>query len=119
MLYYRQGLMVSIVIVQCAPGIRCDPIEKLANGGRTAESRVAGSLVAFYCNTGFKLSATLPLLCEENAQWNGTVPRCLGKANKKLYVCQTTIDVYMSKLPHSWSPFVCKSVEMSFEARRS
>jgi len=35
--------------------------------------------VTFACDKGYKLQGQKELVCQENREWNGAMPRCIGK----------------------------------------
>ena len=96
-------------VPSCAEGIVCPPLNNPSSGGKSDESRIAGTVVVFYCSAGYHLSTASPLLCADNERWNGTTPDCLGNGNN--IFCFLT---FMHKDSMLWSAADDEAAKYSF-----
>jgi len=54
----------------------CLPVQPLENGHVRGSGTNVGSRYWFTCNEGFTLIGSSIILCENDGQWNGTLPNC-------------------------------------------
>jgi len=60
----------------------CLPVQPLENGHVRGSGTNVGSRYWFTCNEGFTLIGSSIILCENDGQWNGTLPNCFeGRMN--------------------------------------
>lgn len=70
---------------------QCSSIPEPRFGKRLGNDFAVGSLVQFECNPGYVLHGSTAIRCEsvpDNlAQWNDTLPTCLGIGNNQVFEC--------------------------------
>lgn len=49
------------------------------NGDRDLQSTTIGSMVVYMCNFGYALEGDSSRECQNNQQWSGQLPQCVGK----------------------------------------
>ncbi len=43
------------------------------------DTRLAGTIASFSCDTGYRISSTDDVMCLSDRQWNGSTPVCYSK----------------------------------------
>ena len=54
----------------------CPALPVPANGGVTMTGITAGSVAAYFCDSGFMLSDNTPRTCQPDGAWDGVEPTC-------------------------------------------
>ena len=57
----------------------CAHLETPSNGTKSTGDVFADTVVNIDCDIGFRLSEQVPLLCQVDGKWNGTIPACRGE----------------------------------------
>lgn len=80
------NVVVAVLISAAVPrtsSTQCSSVPEPRFGKRLGNDFAVGSLVQFECNPGYVLHGSTAIRCEsvpDNlAQWNDTLPTCIGK----------------------------------------
>ena len=64
------------------PAVECPALQNPANGRVNLSSVTFGSIATYECNVGYILVGDLQRTCQDNGQWSGRQPECIGRSCK-------------------------------------
>lgn len=68
---------VSTLIICCDKSLDCPEINlTLEHGHMNGSGSSFGSTYSFYCDEGYKIDGQSTVFCDEQGQWNATIPVC-------------------------------------------
>ena len=62
------------------PAVECPALQNPANGRVNFSSTTFGSIATYECNDGYVLAGDLQRTCQDNNQWSGSEPQCIGRS---------------------------------------
>ena len=83
-----------IPLVSTGSGGDCPLLDDPDNGHVTVDFGVA----VYNCSEGYELSNTEQRVCQENDQWSGMAPMCLGKYVQQEFITQGSCSYLVSNL---------------------
>ena len=70
------------------PVVDCNSLSGIVNGRATYSETVFGSSATYSCDSGFLLIGDNTRVCQEDGQWSGEEPVCVGKLRNYFFkVC--------------------------------
>ena len=60
------------------PAIDCGDLNSPSNGQVTLTGTTFGSTATYECNTGFTLMGNMERTCQDDGNWSGNEPTCVG-----------------------------------------
>ena len=66
----------NTTLPSCQAATHCPSLDPPMNGTLSTVSTSIGVSVTVTCNLGYKLSGLSTIVCQNNGQWNSTVPTC-------------------------------------------
>ncbi|MED6265319.1 CUB and sushi domain-containing protein 3 [Characodon lateralis] len=102
--YTAKGFHFVYQAVPRTSATQCSSVPEPRFGKRIGNDFGIGMVVLFECNPGYTLHGSNGIRCEAVpnalAQWNGTVPTCIGRENRYTWRCSNRVSAGNS-LEHS------------------